>query len=85
MMTPTKKVISEMIGMAPTPAAMAWWMARCSMRPRFRGERNSSRSDLPKISRQPADVRDAALGCGAHLRHPLHHAVPSASCSVWKT
>ena len=82
MMTPTKKVINEMIGMAPTPTAIASWMARCSMRLRFRGDRNSSRSDLAEDLRQSAHVRDAALGCGAHVCHPLHHAVPKASCSV---
>ena len=82
MMTPTKKVISEMIGMAPTPAAIASWIARCSMRLRFKGDRNSKPERLGGDFSQPAHVGDASPGCGAHLRHPLHHAVPNASCSV---
>ena len=81
-MTPTKKVISEMIGMAPTPAAIASWTARCSMRLRFRGDRKSSRSDLPKISASPPTYATLRPVAAPTLCHPLHHGVPSASCSV---
>ncbi len=53
MMIPTKKVINETMGIAPTPASVASWIARCSMRLRFRGDRNSNRSDLAQISASP--------------------------------
>ncbi len=81
-MTPIKKVINEMIGIAPTPAAIAWWMARCSMRSRFKGDRNSSPQRFAEDFRQASDVRHTTLGCSAHLCHPLPHDVPKASCSV---
>ena len=47
-MTPTKKVMSETMGRAPTPTAMAWCTARCARRLPFNGDRNSSRRDFPK-------------------------------------
>ena len=81
-MTPIKKVINETIGMAPTPAAIASWTARCAMRPRFKGEDKQQPQGLAADLSQTAHVCHASLGCAAHLCNPLHHAVPNASCSV---
>ena len=49
----------------------------------WREEQQAQR--LPEELSQTAYVGDAALAYGAHLRHELHHALPRASSSVWKT